>query len=56
MSPQGVEDPEQQKLFLGGEVCAWGETIDISDLQQTVWPRSAAAAGTWRPLLMSFST
>ncbi|GAQ81841.1 beta-hexosaminidase [Klebsormidium nitens] len=47
---QGVEDPEQQKLFLGGEVCAWGETIDISDLQQTVWPRSAAAAERlWSP-------
>lgn len=41
----GVEDPEQQRLFLGGEVCAWGETVDISDLQQTVWPRAAAAAG-----------
>jgi hypothetical protein len=43
---QGVEDPEQQKLFLGGEVCMWGETVDPSDLQQTVWPRAAAAAGT----------
>lgn len=23
----------------------WGETADASDVQQTIWPRAAAAAG-----------
>lgn len=23
----------------------WGETADASDIQQTIWPRAAAAAG-----------
>ncbi|KAG9446858.1 hypothetical protein H6P81_012986 [Aristolochia fimbriata] len=39
-----ITEPEQQKLVIGGEVCLWGETIDASDLEQTIWPRAAAAA------------
>jgi hypothetical protein len=23
----------------------WGEDIDVSDLEQTIWPRAAAFAG-----------
>lgn len=41
----GINDTAQQKLVLGGEVCMWGETADTSDVQQTIWPRAAAAAG-----------
>ncbi|KAH9623305.1 hypothetical protein KSS87_008451 [Heliosperma pusillum] len=41
---EGISDATQQDLILGGEVCMWGETGDTSDVQQTIWPRAAAAA------------
>jgi hexosaminidase len=42
---KGIDNPEQQRLVIGGEVCMWGEQIDASDIEQTIWPRAAAAAG-----------
>ncbi|KAM7497617.1 hypothetical protein LguiA_022031 [Lonicera macranthoides] len=39
-----ITNPKQQKLVIGGEVCMWGEHIDGSDIEQTIWPRAAAAA------------
>jgi hexosaminidase len=39
-----ITNPTNQKLVLGGEVGMWGETVDTSDLFNTVWPRAAAAA------------
>jgi len=40
----GVTNSSAIPLILGGETCMWGETADGSDVQQTIWPRAAAAA------------
>ncbi|XP_027350015.1 beta-hexosaminidase 1-like [Abrus precatorius] len=41
---EGIYKPSEQELVIGGEVCMWAETADASNVQQTIWPRAAAAA------------
>jgi hexosaminidase len=40
----GITNASAIPLILGGQVCAWGETMDASSVQSVVWPRAAAFA------------
>lgn len=40
----GLSATSDPTLIVGGESCMWGETVDPSDLDNTVWPRAAAVS------------
>jgi len=47
---QNITDPKQCALVLGGQGEMWGETVDASDFDNTVWPKMAAIAEKlWSP-------
>ncbi|KAL6546174.1 hypothetical protein OROGR_010048 [Orobanche gracilis] len=50
---EDITDALEQKLVLGGEVRMWGETVDASNLQQTIWPRAAVAADEYFRCLLT---
>ena len=41
---RGFTNETARPLILGGQVCAWGETMDAASVLSIVWPRAAAAA------------
>ncbi|KAI6676384.1 hypothetical protein NL676_037180 [Syzygium grande] len=46
---EALSDASRQKVVIGGAVCVWGQTVDACNVQQTIWPTAAAAAG--KPVL-----
>jgi len=47
--------PEEScQYILGGAASMWGETVDTSDLMQTVWPRAGGKCARNLPLLVIY--
>lgn len=40
----GLTNTSSLPFILGGQLCAWGETMDAASVLSIIWPRAAAAA------------
>jgi len=40
----GLTNASSRQFILGGQLCAWGETMDAGSALSIIWPRAAAAA------------
>ena len=44
VEPAASLSATEASQLVGGEMCMWGETVDASEIESTIWPRGGAVA------------